>query len=170
MAGYFRPKSLDDPELAALSDTAAVAWVFLCLEELPRCGIVQPNPRRWSAHSRVPLAEYPACLDAWESLGWIWRDGKYLWIVNYTAHQSKQLQWLGAAKDEALRLISVTKLAQDWLDRYGDIKAISELKSLPKSGVISGPTVTETGTVTGNSQRKNVGRSRGSMKHTPGAP
>ncbi len=147
MAGYFNPDALDDPEvMGELTDHAHRAWIVLCLERHPRCGIFRPNLRLWAARCRTPLDELPACLDAFERLGWIKRDGDLIWIVNYTKHQSKQKEWRLAARDEALALIGTTSLAEMWLEAYPDIDAIPRdrradfnLKSVAKSLTISLP-------------------------------
>ena len=146
MAGFFKPEGLDDPEVCNLTDDEHRAWVIFCLEPHPRCGIFQLNLRLWSMHCRTPMDKLTACLDTYERLGWIKRDeGGYVWIFNYTRHQSKQLQWLSGAKTEAQRLLSITPLAQMWLDMYGDIELISNLKSTPKSGPISESILRPTG-------------------------
>lgn len=141
MAGYFNPDGLDDPEVCDLSDDEHRAWVIFCLERHPRCGIFKPNLRLWCSRSRTPLENLPACMDAYEKLGWIKRDPEkgYVWIINYTRHQSKQADWLAKAREEAETLISDTFLAQDWLDFYSHIKTKSHIISKPKSEPKSEP-------------------------------
>jgi hypothetical protein len=141
VAGYFSPDALDDPEICDLTDDAHRAWIVLCIQRNPRCGIFKLNSRLLSARCRTPMDRLPACLDDNERLNWIRRDHSsgYLWIINYTRHQSKQAEWLSKARQEAEKLKSVTYLGQYWIDYYSDIKSKSDLISLAISPPISPP-------------------------------
>lgn len=125
LAGYFKPDALDSAQLAKLDSNALWAWIILCLQANPRCGIFEPNLQLWSMRSRVPVDDLPRCLNLYEERGWIERDNDYIWLVNYTKIQGKQQQWLDAARREVLEMQSCTTLAARWLEYYSDIKPIS---------------------------------------------
>lgn len=126
LAGYFKPDALDSAQLAKLDSNALWAWIILCLQANPRCGIFEPNLQLWAMRSRVPADDLPRCLDLYAARGWIERDGDYIWLINYTKIQGKQQQWLDAARREVLELQSCTPLAERWLQYYSDIKPISK--------------------------------------------
>lgn len=147
MAGFFKPEALDDPDVCNLSDNAHRLWLVLCVQPNPRCGIFKPNWRVLSARSRTPFEAMPDCLAEFVALGWVKVDeaSGYIWIVNYTKHQSKQKFWLAGAFEEVKGLAGKTMLADEFLSHYADskpdISANSNLKSAkksaPKSALIS---------------------------------
>jgi hypothetical protein len=121
---------LEDPEFVALTKEQKIVWLTLIIGRAGgKCGIFQPALQIITAQASVEVADIEAALIEFEKLGWIERDGKYIWIRSRIKYRSHSPDWFRSALTETRELLSKTVLAQRCLDTYPE----------PSRGLAGGP-------------------------------
>ena len=103
--------------------TAAQAILFVnlvCHETTPRTGIIKISYHRLKDFSKGELdrSSIGKTLELFERNGWIKRDGKYLWIINFIRIQGNSQNWVDGALKDVRDLIQHTPLAEECLEYY----------------------------------------------------
>ena len=111
---------LTDDEFLALSADFKHVWLTLVISPLGgRCGIFKGGILVLSQQTTRDVELVCSALESFINLGWIIRDGEYLWIRSRIKHRAWNANWKTGALNEARSLLASTPLARRCLEYYG---------------------------------------------------
>lgn len=112
---------LDDEEFLSLSnpDFMHVWLTIIVWRKGGKCGIFKlAGTSLLVFHTRRPPEVISAALAEFEALGWIERDGDYIWIRSRIKHRRHNQNWFVGALKEAESFREKTALGQRCIDYY----------------------------------------------------